>query len=97
VPIRAVALDRRAHVSIWATVRTCGDVDAEILVWIAAHVNNRKRPSGALAGAAALFGVVAASGRRSSPLSISCLEPTGAVHCVARIFSDRHPDVDICM
>jgi hypothetical protein len=70
VPARAVALDRRTHVSTWAKVRSSGDIDAEILVWIAAHVNNRKRLSGALAAAAALFGAVAANGLARSVVSI---------------------------
>jgi hypothetical protein len=48
VPPRRVALSRLTPVATWASWQSSGDIDAEILVWIAAHVNNGKRFHGAL-------------------------------------------------
>jgi len=55
VPPRDVALSPDTPLATWAQQQPSGNIDAEILVWIASHVNNRKRLSGAAATIAALM------------------------------------------
>jgi len=55
VPPRAVALAAETPLSTWAPQQMSGNIDSEILVWMASHVNKRKRLSRALATIAVLI------------------------------------------
>ena len=49
VPPRNVALARETPLTTWASRQPNGNIDADVLAWIASHANGRKRLSGALA------------------------------------------------
>jgi hypothetical protein len=61
VPPRDVALAPQTPLTTWALQRPSGNVDAEILTWIASHANGRRRLSGALATVVAMICGAAAS------------------------------------
>jgi hypothetical protein len=55
VPPRNVALARETPLTTWALQQPSGNIDTEILLWIASHVNNRRRLSASLASIAAVI------------------------------------------
>lgn len=55
VPPRDVALAPETPLTTWALQQPSGNIDAEILGWVASHVNNKRRLSGALATITALI------------------------------------------
>lgn len=55
VPPREVALAPETPISTWAPQHLSGKIDSEIQVWMASHVNKRKRLSRALATIAVLI------------------------------------------
>jgi hypothetical protein len=61
VPPRDVALAPQTPLTTWALQQPSGNVDAEILAWIASHANGRRRLSGALATVVAVICGAAAS------------------------------------
>ena len=54
VPPRAVALAPETPLTTWALQQPSGNIDSEILLWIASHINGRKRLSASLATIAAV-------------------------------------------
>jgi hypothetical protein len=61
VPPRNVALAPETPLTAWASRQPTGNIDAEVLAWIASHANGRKRLSGSLAAIIALVCGAAAS------------------------------------
>jgi hypothetical protein len=61
VPPRDIALAPHTPLTTWALQQPSGNVDSEILAWIASHANGRKRLSGALATIVAMICGAAAS------------------------------------
>lgn len=66
VPSRDVALDRATPVASWASRYSSGDIDGEVLRWIASHVKRKKRLGGPLMTIATLLIGVSASPMTSS-------------------------------
>jgi hypothetical protein len=70
VPPRAVALDAATPLESWASPAGTRDVDAEILRWIADHVQRRRRLSNALMTIAAFLIGAGATGAMESLSSL---------------------------
>jgi hypothetical protein len=66
VPPRDVALDRETPVASWALRFPSGDIDGEVLRWIASHVKGKKRLGGPLMTIATLL-----IGATTSPVTSS--------------------------
>ena len=67
VPPRDVALDRATPVASWALRHPSGDIDGEVLRWIASHVKGKKRLGGPLMTIATLL-IGASASPMTAPL-----------------------------
>jgi hypothetical protein len=67
VPPRQFALAPATELSSWANRSTGTDIDAEILVWIASHVQNKKRLKSTLMGLSAFLTGIGATLSLAAP------------------------------